>query len=69
MTKCHACAYSYLEPDAPKLVCGHSDTGNMFGAYTDCASSERGHCGPNHSKFQQHPGRNEDGTLKVTRGA
>ena len=62
---CHACAFSYMEPDSP-LICGHEDSG-LFGLSLAgmCApSKEGGHCGPELTKFEQHPRRNPDGTLK-----
>lgn len=57
---CHACTHSYMEPDAPTLICGHKDAG-VFGLFI--RSEPLGHC-PDYSKFEQHPGRNPDGTLK-----
>ncbi len=68
---CRACAHSYLEPDASYPVCGHKDAGT-FGVYTHRATQVEkdptnegiGHCGPERSKFEQHPLRNPDGTFK-----
>lgn len=59
---CQACAHSYMEPD-DDLTCGHPDSGPM-GLYTHHAAGSGGHCGPDRTKFAQHPGRNPDGTLK-----
>lgn len=59
---CQACAHSYMEPD-DDLTCGHKDAGSM-GLYTHHAAGVGGHCGPARPKFEQHPGRNPDGTLK-----
>jgi hypothetical protein len=63
---CKACAHSYMEPD-DDLTCGHKDAGSM-GTYTKHAAAPGGHCGPARPKFEQHPGRNADGTLKPVRG-
>lgn len=57
---CAACKHSFMEPD-DELTCGHPDSGFM-GKYV-----HRGpvpHCGPDRTKFEQHPLRNPDGTLK-----
>jgi hypothetical protein len=62
-TTCHACAYSFMEPSDMTLTCGHKDSG-PFGVYTYKATEKDGHCGPNRSKFEQHPKRNSDGSLK-----
>jgi hypothetical protein len=59
---CLACRYSYMEPD-DDLTCGHPDAGPM-GQYTSVAAAQDGHCGADHPKFEQHPLRNPDGTLK-----
>ena len=64
MNKCFACAYSYMEPDSD-LVCGHPDSGT-FGKFVHRGPVE--HCGPDYSKFKQHPLRNPDGTLKPIGG-
>lgn len=55
---CRACSRSYMDPDSG-LICGHPDAG-LFGLtiYREPLS----HCG--WKKFEQHPGRNPDGTLK-----
>lgn len=55
---CHACTHSYMEPDSG-LICGHRDAGT-FGKNIRKEPLE--HCEWN--KFQQHPLRNENGTLK-----
>lgn len=57
---CLACKYCFCEPD-DDFTCGHSDSGTM-GLYV-----RRGpvaHCG-NYTKFEQHPLRNADGSLKT----
>ena len=56
---CRACAYSYMEPDSG-LICGHPDAGT-FGL--TIRAEPLPHC-PSFAKFEQHPGRNADGTLK-----
>lgn len=64
LTKCHACAYSGMEPDGPpELICGHDDAGG-FGIFTRLAAGPGGHCGPDRPKFEQHPLRNSDGSLR-----
>lgn len=70
---CYACKHSYMEPDGdPRLICGHPDAGPM-GQWAERivtsvgASSPEGHCGPERPKFEQHPHRNADGTLKPYR--
>lgn len=57
---CAACAFSGIDMDAPTLICQHPDAG-MFGLYLYREPSP--HC-PDYVKFEQHPGRNPDGTLK-----
>lgn len=57
---CRACSYSYMEPDS-ELTCGHPDSG-LFGLYVHRGPAP--HCGPEHVKFEQHPRRNADGSLK-----
>jgi hypothetical protein len=49
-----------MEPDDMNLICGHPDTGT-FGKYIRIEPLP--HC-PDYSKFKQHPGRNQNGTLK-----
>ncbi len=56
---CYACAHSYMEPDSPYLVCGHKDSGSM-GKFLRIQPLD--HC--DWKKFEQHPGRNKDGSLK-----
>ncbi len=56
---CSACSNSYMEPDANYLICGHPDAG-VVGKYIK--SEPLDHCG--FDKFQQHPLRNADGSLK-----
>lgn len=75
---CHACKHSYMGPGDDELVCGHPDAGPM-GEYARVASEGRvrsgavlpklGHCGPERAKFEQHPLRNPDGSLKRMTGA
>jgi len=65
-TPCAACKYSYMEPDGP-LTCGHKDAGpwGKSIAWRSPVSPrlEGGFCGPDASQFEQHPLRNEDGSL------
>ena len=61
-TICKACAYSGIEPQDMDLSCGHPDAGT-FGVSLRREPAE--HC-PDRIKFQQHPLRNPDGTLKPT---
>lgn len=56
---CHACSYAGMGPNDPYLVCGHPDAGVMG---TFIKKEPLDHC-PDFSKFEQHPGRNPDGTL------
>lgn len=56
---CRACKQSYMEPDSG-LICGAVN--EPFG-YTIHKEGE--HC-DGFKKFEQHPGRNADGTLKNT---
>lgn len=58
---CYACAYSYMEPDSPFLVCGHPDAGTM-GEFVK--REPLGHC-PDFCKFKQHSGRRPDGSLRT----
>jgi hypothetical protein len=51
-----------MEPD-DDLTCGHPDA-RSFGTYVKHAVKEDGHCGPTRPKFEQHPLRNPDGSLK-----
>lgn len=66
---CWACKHSGIEPDDQRLICGHPD-GGPFGKWAETigtsmgASDVGGHCGPERSKFEQHPHRNPNGTLK-----
>lgn len=55
---CFACTHSYMEPDSP-LICGHPDAGTFGLAIR---KHPLDHCG--WKKFQQHPLRNADGSLK-----
>lgn len=57
---CMACAHCGMAPDDPFPVCGHPDAG-LMGLYIK--SEPLSHC-PDFSKFEQHPGRNPDGTFK-----
>lgn len=56
---CYACTHSYMEPDSG-LICGHKDAG-WFGL--TIYKEPLDHC-PNFCKFEQHPLRNSDGSLK-----
>lgn len=56
---CRACGYCGIEPSDMDFVCGHPDAGT-FGLYI--RTEPLAHCG--WKKFEQHPGRNPDGTLK-----
>jgi hypothetical protein len=52
--------------ESGNIVCGHEDSG-IFGIYLHSAKApyrEGEHCGPNRSKFEQHPMRQENGDLK-----
>ncbi len=67
---CRACRFSFMGPNDSLLVCGHPDAGPI-GRYTQSirnigtgAAEIEGHCGPARPKFEQHPLRNPDGTLK-----
>lgn len=70
---CHACAHSYMGPSDDELVCGHKDSG-LLGVWARVASDGRlrsgqidlkqAHCGPSRTKFEQHPLRNPNGSLK-----
>ena len=57
---CHACRYSFMEPSDMNLTCGHRDAG-AFGLHIYKEPLE--HC-PDYLKFEQHPGRNPNGSLK-----
>jgi hypothetical protein len=57
---CRACRYSGIEPMDMDLTCGHPDAG-AFGIHLFKQPAD--HC-PDYSKFEQHPGRNPDGTIK-----
>ncbi len=57
---CAACAFSGIEPQDMDLFCAHPDAG-AFGVTLRKEPAD--HC-PGKVKFQQHPGRNADGTLK-----
>jgi len=62
---CRACRYCFMEPD-DDFCCGHPDAGSV-GQYVRVAASKDGHCGPQRPKFDQHPLRNPDGTLRAHR--
>jgi hypothetical protein len=59
-TNCAACAYAGMEPDDPRLICGHADSG-AYGKYLK-GVDPLPHC--KGEKFEQHPHRNRDGSLK-----
>lgn len=61
---CLACRYCFMEPD-DDFCCGHPDAGPV-GTYVNRAVADGGHCGPSRPKFEQHPLRNSDGTLKTS---
>ena len=61
-TTCKACTYSGIEPNDMDLACGHPDAGT-FGV--SLRREPAAHC-PDRVKFEQHPGRNPDGSLKST---
>lgn len=69
---CAACRHSYMEPDGePLLICGAE---GGFGKYLNPLLPGNGQlrgrgaetpiCGPTRPKFEQHPRRNPNGTLK-----
>lgn len=62
-TNCFACKFSGMEPDDERLICGHPDSGD-FGKYLKGLSDPAplDHC--KGEKFEQHPQRNRDGSLK-----
>lgn len=60
---CASCSYSFMEPDDMNLTCGHPDTNNGgFGLHI--RTEPLPHCA-GFSKWEQHPRRNPDGTLKL----
>ena len=59
---CAACKYSFMEL-GNELVCGHPDAG-MMGKFVRVAIAADGHCGPERPKFEQHPLRKPDGSLR-----
>lgn len=58
---CTACKHCYMDMNMD-FICGHPDAGE-FGKFIRVATKSDGHCGINKSKFEQHPNRNEDGTI------
>jgi hypothetical protein len=56
-----------MEPGEARLICGHIDSGK-FGKYLNGLSKPEpmAHCGPERTKFEQHPMRNPNGSLKVS---
>ncbi len=60
---CRACAYSYMEPSDPQLVCGHPKAGT-FGKYVQHPRKPDGFCTPYAIEFKQHPLRTPEGELK-----
>jgi len=56
---CRACRFSFMEPD-DNLTCGHPESGTM-GQYVHRGRVK--HC-KQADKFEQHPQRNPDGSLK-----
>lgn len=67
-TNCFACKHSGMEPDDRRLFCMHPDSGT-FGKYLTSQRQNPSeakplpHCGG--KKFEQHPNRNRDGSLKL----
>lgn len=61
-TTCLACRHCFMEPD-DDFCCGHPDAGPA-GTYIRRAAAEGGHCGAGLSKFEQHPNRDPDGSLR-----
>lgn len=67
---CNACSHCGYEPDEPYPICKHPDSG-VFGLYVGNGrgpDSPGGHCGPERTKFQQHPLRTPEGNL-ICRGS
>lgn len=60
-TNCFACTHSGMEPDDPRLICFHPDSGAM-GLYLRDSKPVTHCCGG--SKFEQHPQRRPDGSLR-----
>ena len=68
---CRACAYSYMEPDEPLLICGVKSIPGAtgFGLYLNPRLEGGGRgpetpiCGADRPKFEQHPLRGPDGSL------
>lgn len=67
---CQACSFCYYEPDADYPICGHPDSGTMglFVGNGHGPDSPGGHCGPERTKFEQHPLRTPEGGL-ICRGS
>lgn len=67
---CQACSFCYYEPDADYPICGHPDSGTMglFVGNGHGPDSPGGHCGPDRTKFEQHPLRTPEGNL-ICRGS
>lgn len=67
---CQACSFCYYEPDADYPICGHPDSGTMglFVGNGRGPDSPGGHCGPERTKFKQHPLRTPEGNL-ICRGS
>lgn len=61
---CAACAHSGMGPDDPHLICGHRDAGPLGVYVTHPFERPAPHC-VDYSKFEQHSGRNPDGSLKA----
>jgi hypothetical protein len=57
---CQACKHCFMEPSDMNFTCGHPDSGT-FGLYVTRGPVP--HCG-DYTKFEQHPMRNPDGSLK-----
>jgi hypothetical protein len=60
-TNCCACKNSYMDPDSEYLVCGLKENG-LFGTYVKDINVPLDNC--KGEKFEQHPLRNTNGSLK-----
>lgn len=71
---CFACAHSSMAPDDDYLVCNNPEAGAsqrhkswgtyMKGRISLVEGGELASCGEEMKFFEQHPRRNQDGTLK-----
>jgi hypothetical protein len=60
---CFACAFSSMEPDDERLICGHPKAG-PFGKYLSFDAKPIAECGVDRVFFEQHSSRTPDGKLK-----